>query len=208
MILDESGQPPPRVNGKQRATRDVSEFMGLCQGVIADGVISQDEITYIARWLESHPDSWGSWPVSTIISRLNSILSDEIYSEDEERDLLELMTSICRVSNANEALAMSSDLPLSYPAPPVNVEGYTFCLTGTFEFGTRMAVINELEKRGGIMLNGIRKDLDYLIVGSIASRDWKHSSFGNKILQAVEYREKGLPVHIISEQHWALALAL
>ena len=41
-----------------------------------------------------------------------------------------------------------------------------------------------------------------LVVGAVASRDWLHSSYGRKIMRAVELRDSGRTVGIIGEDHW------
>ncbi len=41
-----------------------------------------------------------------------------------------------------------------------------------------------------------------LVIGIYATESWKHSAFGNKILQAVEWRDQGVPIAVVSEQHW------
>lgn len=38
------------------------------------------------------------------------------------------------------------------------------------------------------------------------SRDGAHTTFGRKIEKAVSYREKGVPIAIVSEDHWAASL--
>jgi hypothetical protein len=45
-----------------------------------------------------------------------------------------------------------------------------------------------------------------VIVGEGGSRDWLHSSYGRKIQEAVDYRDKGAMISIIPERHWALSL--
>ena len=46
----------------------------------------------------------------------------------------------------------------------------------------------------------------YLVVGSIGNDQWRHSSYGLKILKAVELRGKGCPIAIVGEDHWQRAL--
>lgn len=59
-----------------------------------------------------------------------------------------------------------------------------------------------MTKRGGYTLKDVTKKLHYLVIGNIGSEVWKHSTFGNKIAKAVEYRDKGREIVIISEAHW------
>lgn len=47
-----------------------------------------------------------------------------------------------------------------------------------------------------------KKINDVLTIGAYATESWKHSSFGNKIMKAVEYRDMGVPLSIVSEMHW------
>ncbi|WP_235982964.1 hypothetical protein [Sphingomonas albertensis] len=43
---------------------------------------------------------------------------------------------------------------------------------------------------------------DVLVIGLYATESWKHSSFGNKILKAADMRAEGVPITIVSEEHW------
>jgi hypothetical protein len=54
----------------------------------------------------------------------------------------------------------------------------------------------------------VTQKTDYLLLGSMASADWKHSSFGRKIEKACEYRAKGLPIAIVAEDYWASRLTV
>jgi hypothetical protein len=55
-------------------------------------------------------------------------------------------------------------------------------------------------------MDGITKKLDFLVVGVVGSRDWQHSTFGNKIQKAAEYRERGASLAIVSEEQFANVL--
>jgi len=44
------------------------------------------------------------------------------------------------------------------------------------------------------------------VLGTFGSRDWVHTSFGRKIETAIRYRDKGAPIAIVSEDHWAASL--
>lgn len=43
---------------------------------------------------------------------------------------------------------------------------------------------------------------DVLVIGMYATESWKHSAFGTKIIKAVDMRESGVPISIVSEEHW------
>jgi hypothetical protein len=55
----------------------------------------------------------------------------------------------------------------------------------------------------GASIGPVTQKTNYVVVGTYVTDSWKHSSFGNKILTAVDYRNRGLPISIISEKHWS-----
>lgn len=46
------------------------------------------------------------------------------------------------------------------------------------------------------------KSIHYVVIGSQVSPDWKLTSFGRKIQKAIELRESGHPLIILTEQEW------
>ena len=61
------------------------------------------------------------------------------------------------------------------------------------------------QPRRGIA-SGISKKVHYLVVGEIGNEQWLHSTYGTKIKRAVELREEGHPIAIISEKHWQASM--
>ena len=43
---------------------------------------------------------------------------------------------------------------------------------------------------------------DYLVIGTLASRDWAHTSHGRKIESAIKANEEGSAIKIIAEEDW------
>jgi len=56
---------------------------------------------------------------------------------------------------------------------------------------------------GGSVAKNVTKDTDVVVVGELVSDSWIHESYGRKIEKAVELRDSGGGVSIVSEQHWA-----
>lgn len=54
----------------------------------------------------------------------------------------------------------------------------------------------------GATTGGVARRTNFLVIGAYATDSWLHSSAGRKILTAVEYRENGCPISIISEPYW------
>ncbi len=92
-------------------------------------------------------------------------------------------------------------MPLCAPAPILSFEGRTYCFTGTFNYGQRKHCEAAVTERGA-SAGSLTQRTNVLVIGMYATDSWKHSSFGNKIMNAVEYRLKGFPISIVSEEHW------
>lgn len=193
-----------RIHTDRLIKRDIDQLLGICEFALQDGHIDQTEAESIFAWLKSHRISLDTWPSNILYDRLSRMLADGVLDDDEQGDLLGLIMSIVRPRN--EGLIVPAALPLTSPAPALSFEARSFCFTGVFTFGSRAECQTAVTDRGGIAAKGITKKLNYLVIGSIGSEAWRHSSFGTKIAKAVEYREAGAPLCIVSEDHWTAHL--
>lgn len=194
------------IHAKRLAQRDLDQLLGVCEYALQDGTLEQHEAESLLTWLRTHPGCLDNWPASVLYDRLVAALADGVMDPQEQSDLLGLLLRIVP-ARAESGLVVPAALPLSDPLPPVVIPARTFCFTGVFEFGPRAACQQAVIERGGAALNGITRKLHYLVIGSIGSEVWRHSSFGTKIIKAVEYRDAGVPLAIVSEPHWRAALA-
>jgi len=78
--------------------------------------------------------------------------------------------------------------------------------TGAMAFGPRKDCEVLVKERGGVICASVSRKVRYLVVGGIGNDQWLHSSYGTKIKKAVELREGGATLSIISEEHWQHAL--
>jgi NAD-dependent DNA ligase len=101
--------------------------------------------------------------------------------------------------------SMSTELPFTKPPPTIDFVDRAFCFTGKFFSGTRSWCEEQVARRGA-HCGAITRDLNFLIIGEIGSRDWIHSTHGRKIEKAIEYNERGCSIGIIGEQYWHAAL--
>jgi NAD-dependent DNA ligase len=129
-------------------------------------------------------------------------LSDSTVDRDEARELLDTLDSLASRDFELGEVLKSSTLPLCDPAPVLSFAGQKYCFTGTFNFGQRKACEQAAVERGA-EAGSLMKKTNVLVIGIYATESWKHSSFGNKILNASEMRSGGVPISIVSEQHWA-----
>lgn len=191
--------------------RAADALVGLAAGMIADGTINQAEAEFLKNWLESNLAYLHDPVINLLYSRLSCMLQDGILDADESADLLSMLHGFAGLSptkpNASDqAFTAPNDLPLCSPAPELLWDGRMFVFTGTMAYGPRKACQQLVEERGGRIGGSVNKKTHYLVVGSIGNDQWRHSSYGLKIMKAVELREAGCPVHIVGEDHWQQAL--
>jgi NAD-dependent DNA ligase len=102
---------------------------------------------------------------------------------------------------AHGEASMSTELPFTKPPPTIDFVDRAFCFTGKFFSGTRSWCEEQVASRGAHCC-AITRDLDYLVIGEIGSRDWIHSTHGRKIEKAIEDNGRGCCIGIVSEQYW------
>lgn len=186
--------------------RLIDELISICRGVIADGAVDEKEAIFIGQWIENHRDIADRWPVNVLYARLTEMLKDGVLSDDEQSELLETLREITGESSLFVEPNHSTTLPLDKPQPEVVFDGKTFCLTGRFVFGSNLDCEETIFEMGGSVTSQPGRDTDYLVIGELCSPDWAHTSFGRSIEKAVQLREEGHPISIISEEHWVDAL--
>lgn len=194
-----------RINAAMLQSRDINELIGVCKGVLADGVVNQHEAMFMLNWLEGHKECLDIWPASELYATLDTFLEDGVLDSQEESKLLGTLVGITgaqvKIQNSAEETTVntSSSLPLHEPNSELIFTGRNFVLTGTFELGPRASCEQLLIERGAKLQKAPTQKTHYLVVGNIGSRDWAHSSFGRKIQKAAEMRLSGHDIYIISE---------
>jgi hypothetical protein len=211
LALDGNVQPQNRAyNQRRRGDRAVNEMLGLVRGVIADGRISDDEIDAVRHWLVENAEVAHVWPISALAERVARIFDDGVVDEVERAELFQLVQQTTgagpSVPGASAGIADSevrpSRLPLCTPAPDLTFAGRVYVFTGAFVYGTRQICEEAVVSRGAQVRSAITKQTHVLVIGAIGNSDWAHSSHGRKIEKAVEYRSAGVPLSIVSEEHW------
>lgn len=191
-----------RLNNDRLQSRQVDELIGLARGLIADGSINSDEVEFLEKWLVENLAIAHQPLIGTLYERVREILADGHADADECSDLLAALTDFSAGETTLGEAAKSTSIPLCSPAPTLRFDGTSYCLTGTFSYGQRKHCERATAARGA-SCGSLTKRTDFLVIGAYATESWKHSSFGNKILKAVDMRRSGVPISIVAEAHWA-----
>jgi NAD-dependent DNA ligase len=188
--------------GQVRITsRQIDELVGLARGVAADGAINQAEVEFLQKWLAANMSISDQPMITGLYRRITDILSDGVADAEECADLLSALRGFSGPDFELGEVMPATTLPLCNPAPTLDFPDRRYCFTGVFNFGDRAACHAAIEGRGGAG-GSLTKKTDVLVIGSYAAESWKHSSFGTKIIKAVAYRDAGVPIAIVSEDHW------
>lgn len=190
-----------RVNNDRLTSRQVDELIGISRGLIADGQVNEVEAEFLQKWLAANLTVSDQPIIRLLYQRVAEILSDGVYDADEKQELLDTLERFATGDFELGEVLKPSTLPLCKPAPVLTFPGQRYCFTGTFNYGQRKHCEAAAIERGADV-GGITKKTQVLVIGAYATDSWKHSSFGHKIMQAVEWRDSGIPISIVAEDHW------
>lgn len=192
-----------RFNRKSIDDRQIDSLIGLSKGLLADGTINQAEAEFLYTWLIQSRLATGNPIIMNLLHRVDAMLEDGVLDQDESADLLSVLQKIAGEPSVVGELAKTTSLPVNNPAPPVTFRNRRFLFTGTCCFGPRKRCQEVIEQLGGINANSVTKNLNYLILGTYVTDSWIHENYGRKIEKAMRYRDEGIPIEIITEEHWA-----
>lgn len=199
-----------RVAIDQRAhNRAVELLHGIVTGLIADGQLNDQEITFLRHWLMQNPDVAESWPGNVIAERIRGVLADGFVTEAERAHLLHTLQEMAVTDFAatGSAAAEVLQLPINDQVD-IDLRDRHVCHTGEFLYGTRTRCEQLTESAGGIAVGNVSRKVLYLVIGTNVSPAWAHTSYGRKIEQAVAMQSEGHPIAIISEKRWLEVLKI
>lgn len=194
-------------NASRIQDRLIDELIGICRGIIADGVIEESEAIFLGQWIENHRELADKWPANVVYARVTEMLMDGVLSDDEQQDLLTTLRDLTGEGSPLQEPNQSTALPLTKPEPAVCFEDKEFCLTGKFVFGPVEDCEETIVEVGGQVVESPGANTDYLVIGEFCSPDWVHTTFGRAIEKAIELQQEGAGIQIISERCWVDALA-
>ena len=179
----------------------INELIGFLTGVASDGVLNDQEVDALASWLNRNETIRGKWPASVIVNRLNSALEDGIITEEERHDLMVTVNQVTGNDNSVPDVSYESSTEVwEDEVDDIKVAGSMFCLTGEFVSGDRNSVDTNLRLRGAETSPNVNKNVDYLVIGTLASRDWLYTAHGRKIEKAQLLKRKGVNINCITER--------
>lgn len=179
----------------------IEELLGFLSGIAADGHLNDKEVDALSKWLDSNHVIRDKWPASVVVSRLSTVLEDGVITDDERLDLMRTIQQVAGISAGPEEVSLEASIEVWEDAvAAIDVKGSTFCLTGDFVSGDRNTVASKLLSLGGTTSPSVNKSVDYLVIGTLASRNWLYTSHGRKIEKALHLKRKGMTIKTITER--------
>ena len=191
----------------RRIEQGLAEMIGLVRGVIADGKVTEEEAQHLSEWTRENPEIATRYPANLLSRRLERIFMDGRVDGRERKRLGAMLAQLAATpSEFGDDFALATDLPITRPEPEVVFEGQTFVFAGAMAYGPTHACEREMLELGGSHERVVNRRTDYVVIGALAAHDWSQGSFGSLVDEVVQYRSRGVPIAVITEEHWAAAL--
>ena len=191
-----------KFNRKSIDDRQIDTLIGIGKGLVADGQVNQAEAEFLLNWLAQSRQSSDNPVILNLLEKVSDMLEDGELDSEESAELLSILQKVTGEPSELGELAKTTSLPIDDPLPVIGFPGSSFLFTGTCAFGTRKQCQQAIESLGGMNAKGVTKTLNYLVLGTYVTDSWIHESYGRKIEKAMEYRSGGMPLLIVSEEHW------
>jgi len=181
----------------------INQLLGFLQGITSDDVLNDKEIFNLQTLIQSNPLVLESFPGNKIHQRIETILEDDVIDDEERKDLLDMLKSISGQQFLDTGCAECGATDFfGEPIQLTSIQDKSVCFTGKFIAGSRKVMEGFAKSNSADIRSRVTKDLDYLIIGSMASRDWKFSSHGRKIESVINNQASGSTTKIINEETW------
>lgn len=187
-----------------RALGKASQVLtGIVTGIVADGQLHDMEIQMLSTWLSANRTVTETWPGSAISALVSQVLADGHISEDERQHLLQSLQALVGNDFSQTGSVSTEVAVLPFDQGQIRfAPGQRLCFTGAFLFGTRSACEHLAERAGLETASSVSKKVHALVVGTHISPDWINTSYGLKIVKAMELKEQGHGILILHERDW------
>ena len=162
---------------------------GILKGIIIDNKVSTEECKNLQTWLYENSYLYGHFPYDQILSVVESVLEDEIITENESALLIDIINSL---------LSPIEDLKQQI----YSVKNKNVCLTGNFSHGSKDEISNLIISQGGFIDKTVKKTTNILIIGSLGSESYSQGTYGKKFEKAIYFNNRGNNIAIIKEDDY------
>ena len=186
-------------------TSDLQVLQGICHGILADGIVKDEEITELNKWLGENRHLASYFPYDEITSLITEVLSDGKIDEDERKLLKKYFNEFVNLSDAELQEQIKEEVKdikiggVCSKISDIRFLDSQFCFTGTSSRGSRSKIASLIEEYGGKYVNSVSTKTNYLIVGDNGNPCWAFACYGRKVENAINLRKEGAQLIIVHE---------
>jgi hypothetical protein len=181
-------------NGERISDKFASELTGLLRGILIDGRVSRDEAAFLYEWCTKVQNTVQKErtlePVRRFVEACYPVCQEIIAGADPNK-LKEMLEAFGGKGSYKGCLDLLNPKDIDLTS--------SFCLTGTFSWKERGEVAKTLEGAGAKVYDKLVKDVRFLVVGDEETKSWATTSYGRKIERAMQWKNSGHQIWIISE---------
>lgn len=184
-------------------TDTLNEFLGYAAGIVCDGRVLESEARAILRRFRSDQTLMAAKVFHNLRRAVEVAMDDDALTPEESEDVREWIARLVGdgfidTGVPNIGNTAKPDAPITDPSE-LHFEGACFVLTGPMRMGPRAFITSEIERLGGEVRKTVSKKVDYVVISSNASKDWKTTHFGTKIERAQGLIAEGHQIRFVSE---------
>ena len=188
-------------------TSKIQQLEGIMHGIVSDGIISEAEITNLSEWLNENDSLAGMYPFDEVYSLVLAAKQDGVISDDEKNMLKAFFCTFVDTSESanihnEDVLALQQEYSIGGVCaicPEIIIPNKVFCFTGVSKKASRNQIAEIIENAGGVYIDRVTADTNYLIVGAGGNPCWAYSCYGRKVEKAMDLRKKGNNIIIVHE---------
>jgi len=187
-----------------KVTTDIQRLHAVVGGVIADTMITAEELRGLSDWIDEHDHLRGCWPYDEIGSLVTTVLADKVVDSHEHEMLFKYFSEFIallddRSIKSPPVAADGSVTGLCAVCPEVQFEGSVFCFTGASSRYPRVKLKETVELLGGHVASTPSSKVNYLVVGADGNPCWAYACYGRKVEKAIQLRRSGVKLVFIHE---------
>ncbi|MFN7011868.1 MAG: hypothetical protein ACK4PN_17765 [Allorhizobium sp.] len=191
---------------------EINELYGFCAGIACDNRITPKEVEKLLSKLSSYPRIQTDKRMVNLRNAALRSIADGRITPEESDDICTWITHLVGDSATDTGIATFGNIGVLEGAledhKDIIFDRRMFVLTGKFTLGPRKAIQGMISDRGGEFKSSVCRNTNYLCVAAEASRDWRHSHEGTKIIRAMELRDEGCGPDLVHEGTLAKALSI
>ena len=171
----------PTIYGKIKNTKETKAYQKLQSSIskiLEDNDVSFDELQQFIKEVETN-NLQETYP----IDKAYKIAKEKLNNAD-----IDIKKSLSTITGNIDTDTFDGGF-----------EGKLFCLTGDFNHGSKTEITDYIISKGGFVKDSLTLKVDYLVRGLQGSDAYAYGSYGSKVKKALELKEKGHSIKIITE---------